>query len=190
MFSLLSSRCLCVSVVKTTMIEIQTPRLTLRSYTSDDLDLIAGLYADAEVTASTKLGQLSRAQSEDNLNAYLSTWSKFGFGVCAAFDRVSGEYVGESGLFERESQGDLALRYIIAKEFWGKGLAFEAAHAVIDHAFRAMDIDRVLAFVEGPNKASHHIARKLGFTEEGSMQIAKCMLYRYALSADAWSRRQ
>ena len=181
---------LCVSVVKVTMFEILTTRLSLRPYTLDDLDLLAGLYADADVTATTKLGQLSRAQSEDNLNAYLSTWSKFGFGVCAVFDRASGEYVGESGLFERESRGDLALRYIIAKEFWGKGLAFEAAHATIEHAFQTMDLGRILAFVEGPNKASRHIAKKLGFTEEGSMQITKCVLYRYAMNADEWATRR
>lgn len=167
--------------------ELQTSRLKLRPYCPDDLGLLAALYADADVTASTKLGQLSRAQAEETLNGYLATWRKFGFGVCAAFDRATGEHVGEAGVFELENRDDLALRYVIHRRFWGQGLAFEAAHAVTDHAFRVQNLARILAFVEGPNEASHRVVRKLGFSEEGSMQIAKCMLYRYATSAEDWA---
>lgn len=169
------------------MAEINTSRLTLRPYTADDLDDLANLYADGDVTAHTKLGQLTGTQAGMTLQDYLSTWQKLDIGVYAVFLRTSGDYVGEAGFFELENRDYLALRYAFHKHAWGQGFAYEAAAAVTDHAFRHVELSHINAFAEGPNEASHHIIKKLGFVLEGSMQIPKCTLYRYGLSAEQWA---
>ena len=43
--------------------ELETQRLRLRPYRRDDIDRLAGLYADPDVTAFTKLGRLTRAEA-------------------------------------------------------------------------------------------------------------------------------
>ena len=141
------------------MMELETDRLRLRPYRRDDIDRLAALYADPDVTAFTKLGRLTRAEAEATLEGYLATWRGANFGIRAALLKSSGEFVGECGLFALESGGDLALRYAFHMRFWGQGLATEAAHAAIDDAFRRLGLKRVLSFVEGPNGASHHIAK-------------------------------
>ncbi len=144
---------------------LQTTRLTLRPYTADDQNLLADLYADTDVTATTKLGQLNNQQADVILQEYLATWRKTKFGMYAGFLRSTEEYVGEAGLFDLENCEHLALRYVIHKRHWGQGLAFEAAAAVTGHVFQ-QGHGRILTFVEGPNQASHQIVLKLGFTME------------------------
>ena len=171
------------------MTELETQRLRLRPYRCDDIDRLAALYADPDVTAFTKLGRLTRAQAEATLEDYLATWRGQDFGVHAALLKSSGEFAGECGLFVSERGDDLALRYAFHKRHWGQGLATEAARAVIDDAFDRLALTRLLSFVEGPNEASHRVVKKLGFNLERIVQISKGELYAYAMTAELWAGR-
>ena len=71
--------------VKAVANELETPRLRLRAYRGEDLDLLAALYADPDVTAFTKLGSLTRAQAEATLDGYLTAWRDRAFCMCAVF---------------------------------------------------------------------------------------------------------
>ena len=104
-----------------------------------------------------------------------------------AFLKAGGEFVGECGLFALADGGDLALRYALHRRFWGQGLATEAARAVIDDGFGRLDLARVLSFVEGPNDASHRVAKKLGFNVQRVAAISKGELYAYAMTARQWA---
>ena len=169
--------------------ELETPRLRLRPYRREDIDLLAALYADPEVTAFTKLGSLTRAQAEATLDDYLADWRARVFGMCAVFLRSSGEFAGECGFFVLERTGELALRYAFHRRFWGQGLAREAAHAVLDHAFQRLGLTRVVSFVEAPNRASHRVMQKLGFAVERVERLPEVELHLYAATADEWLGR-
>ncbi len=168
--------------------ELETHRLCLRPYRRDDIDRLAALYADPDVAAFTKLGQLTRAQAEATLEEYLATWRDRDFGVHAAVLKSSGEFAGECGLFVLNGSGDFALRYAFHKRFWGQGLATEAAQAVLDGAFGRLGLTRVLSFVEGSNLASHRVTKKLGFDVERIIGISKGELYAYAVTAEQWAK--
>jgi RimJ/RimL family protein N-acetyltransferase len=170
--------------------ELETSRLRLRAYSREDLDLLAALYADPEVTAFTKLGSLSRAAAEATLDGYLADWRERVFGMCAVFLKARGEFAGECGFFVLERSGELALRYAFHKRFWGQGLASEAAHGVIDHAFRRLGIECIVSFVEAPNKASHRVMQKLGLCVERIERLPKVELHVYAVTADRWLGRR
>ncbi len=170
--------------------ELETSRLRLRAYTREDLDHLAALYADPEVTAFTKLGSLTRAEAEATLEGYLADWRNRVFGMCAAFLKDSGEFAGECGFFVLERSGELALRYAFHKRFWGQGLAGEAAHGVIDHGFGRLGLERIVSFVEAPNKASHRVMQKLGLSVERIERLPKVELHVYAVTADEWLGRR
>ncbi len=91
--------------------ELETSRLRLRAYSREDLDLLAALYADPEVTAFTKLGSLSRAAAEATLEGYLADRRERVFGMSAVVLKARGEFAGECGFFVLERSGELALRY-------------------------------------------------------------------------------
>ncbi len=172
------------------MMELETHRLHLRPHRRGDLDHLAALYADPEVTEFTKLGQLTRAEAKATLEGNLADWRKKKFGICAVFVKSSGEFAGECGLFGLESSGDIALRYAFHKRFWGQGLATEAAYAVIDNAFRRLCLKRIVSLVEGPNDASHHVTKKLGLSIERIAQTSKDELYVYAVTAEQWAKHR
>ena len=169
--------------------QFETSRLRLRAYTRADIDRLAALYADPDVTAFTRLGRLTRAQAEATLDGYLADWRDRPFGMCAAILKASGEFAGECGLFWLERSGEPALRYAFHKRFWGRGLASEAARGIIDHAFGRLGLVRLVSFVEAPNEASHGVMRKLGLVVEGVTRTSKGELHVYGVTADRWLGR-
>jgi RimJ/RimL family protein N-acetyltransferase len=58
--------------------------------------------------------------------------------------------------------------YWLAEPYWGKGFATEAGAAVLAHAFRTRDMDRVVSAVFKDNPASLNVQKKLGFKLSGN----------------------
>ena len=59
------------------------------------------------------------------------------------------------------------LGYLIARAHWGKGLATEAASAVVGLGFREWQLQKVYASTDLRNRASWRVLEKLGMTREG-----------------------
>ncbi|MEM1057251.1 MAG: GNAT family N-acetyltransferase [Bacteroidota bacterium] len=57
--------------------------------------------------------------------------------------------------------------FILAREFWGRGLATEAVRRVLRFGFEEMDLHRVEADVHPGNAASLALLEKVGFQREG-----------------------
>jgi RimJ/RimL family protein N-acetyltransferase len=141
---------------------LETARLALRRYEADDLDVMAAMYGDAEVTAYTKLGRLDHAQARAVLDDYLATWRTEPFGMRVMLRKPELTFVGECGLF-RLPDGGVALRYVLPRASWGHGYAREAAIATIDDGFARTDLDALFSIVQRRNVASMQVMRKLGW---------------------------
>jgi RimJ/RimL family protein N-acetyltransferase len=74
------------------------------------------------------------------------------------------------GAISLESRGTdrLALGFVLAPEMWGKGLATEAAVAVIDAAFALTRTVEILGSVRVENEASQAVLEKCGFARIGT----------------------
>ena len=74
------------------------------------------------------------------------------------------------GCISLESRGAerLALGFVLAPEAWGKGLATEAAEAMIDAAFGMTPAVEILATVRVENEASKAVIEKCGFSLIGA----------------------
>ena len=74
------------------------------------------------------------------------------------------------GSISLESRGTerLALGFALAPEAWGKGLATEAAEAMIDAAFALTRTVEILASVRVENEASQTVLGKCGFSRIGT----------------------
>ncbi|CAN8268738.1 unnamed protein product [Cochlearia groenlandica] len=60
------------------------------------------------------------------------------------------------------------LGYIVAKEFWGHGIATAAVRIAVEQAFGVFPaLVRIEAMVIVENKASHKVLEKVGFVKEG-----------------------
>lgn len=121
------------------MQDIQTERLLLRRFSSGDLDDFARINADPDVMRYIGDGKpQTKAQTQMRLNAILDHWEQHGFGVWAAVNKASREMIGFCGLQYLDNTAEIEVGYRLAKQFWGMGLATEAAGASLRYAFHVL----------------------------------------------------
>lgn len=174
--------------IRATARSFETARLLLRPYEPGDLDAMAEMFGDADVTAHTLLGQRDRAQTAAVLDGYRGFLAERGYGMLAILDRETGRYFGEVGLFVAP-MGPLALRYALARPAWGKGITTEASAAVLDDSFDDLGLHRVLAGVTAENSASLRVMDKLGFVFLEVVSAGGKTFRLFELSREDWKAR-
>lgn len=86
-----------------------------------------------------------------------------------------------------------SIGYWLAAEVVGRGLMSEAVRALLDHAFGAWELHRVIIEAVVDNVRSRAIPERLGFREEALLREAKLIRGRYedamlyAMLASEWS---
>ena len=108
-------------------------------------------------------------ESKEWLEKQLENYRKYGFGFWAVLDKESEQIIGNAGLNKEsisldgvEKREIVELGYILAKEFWGKGIATEIARAVSEYAFKNLGLEKLYCLIKEDNFASMRVARKLG----------------------------
>jgi RimJ/RimL family protein N-acetyltransferase len=66
-----------------------------------------------------------------------------------------------------DMEGRMQLGFWLGEPHWGKGYATEAAHALIDHAFEKINLDRLFTRCRVSNAASRRVIQKCGFQFTG-----------------------
>lgn len=142
---------------------IETERLFLRPFTSDDLDNFALLCADPDVMRYIGNGEpQSRERSEMRFNSLIKHWNDHGFGLFAVTTKFGADFVGFCGLQFLDNTREVEVGYRFAKRFWGKGLATEAARASLRFGFEDLGLDTIVAVVQPENAASCRVVEKIG----------------------------
>lgn len=167
---------------------LETPRLLLHPYQQGDLEPMAAMFGDPEVTAHTFLGRQDRDGTARVLDEYIAFLAERGYGMYAIRDRADSAYLGEVGLFVTP-MGPLALRYALVRSAWGRGYAVEASAAIIDDSFGRLGLDRLMAGVVLANGASNRVMEKLGFVPGEIMEAGGHVFRVFDLTAEAWRAR-
>ncbi|HET9589619.1 MAG TPA: GNAT family protein, partial [Anaerolineales bacterium] len=77
-------------------------------------------------------------------------------------------------------------------EYWTRGYATEAAHAIVDFGFSQLGLHRVWSWCVADNLGSAHVLEKLGMRLEGRLRENEYYKDRwwdtlmYAILADEW----
>ncbi|MGF6273953.1 RimJ/RimL family protein N-acetyltransferase [Massilia sp. UYP11] len=79
-------------------------------------------------------------------------------------DRQTGRLVGSVGAFFRDESTVMEMGWNTYRAFWGKGIANEAAAAVMKHAFEVRREPKVRALIDSGNESSRRVAERLGMT--------------------------
>lgn len=148
-------------------IVIETERLILRDLTIEDLDDLAALYADPRVRRYFPDGTLTRSETLKELEWIIEVYyGTYGYGLWAVILKDSGELVGRCGLLPWEIDGrtEVEVAYLLGTRWWRRGLATEAAIAIVEFAFATLDVDRLIAMVDPRNEASRNVATKVGMS--------------------------
>ena len=152
--------------------ELSSARLRLLPLAVDDAELLAPIYADPEVTEYfenrfTEIEGVRHAVKQRlarDVPPGMGTW----------LIQLDDTIVGHAHLWTaRNPAGIVEIGWTIGKAHWGKGIATEAAQAVVEHGFRRLGLPAIVAVVHRDNAASLRVARKLGFIELGEQEHHK-----------------
>lgn len=142
---------------------LQTERLGFRPWSEDDLGLALGLWGDPEVTRLIG-GPFSEEQVQERLSREIATQRSHGVQYWPMFLLTTGEHVGCCGLRPHRLEEKIyEIGFHLRRAQWGRGYAPEAARAVIEHAFGALDAAGLFAGHNPANDASRRLLAKLGF---------------------------
>jgi RimJ/RimL family protein N-acetyltransferase len=169
------------------MTALDTARLRLRAFRDDDLDAYATMCADAEVMRFVgDRGVLSREDAWRQMAMLAGHWQLRGFGMWAVEERDTGSFVGRVGLHYPEGWPDRELGWALARPFWGRGYALEAARTALDEAFGRLNWPRVISLIDPANARSVRLAERLGARCEGETAVRGHRVSVYALPRTAW----
>ena len=179
---------------------IETPRLRLRQWYESDKDPFAALNADPLVMEHFP-GVLRRAQSDQLAESAAAHIASNGWGLFAVEEKETRQFIGFVGLnpvrFDAPFTPAVEIGWRLARPFWGKGYASEAARRSVELAFNDLGLDALVSFTTVANYRSRRVMERLGMHHDpdgdflhpklpDGHPIAPHVLYR--LSAVDWAQ--
>lgn len=151
---------------------IETERLLLRRFTTDDAGLIYQLNRDPEVTRYTLDPVRDEAHAREVLEkVILPQYAMYNHGRWAVHSRADLSFLGWCGLKFRAERNEIDLGYRYNRESWGRGYATEAAYACLEYGFKKLMIRRILGRALPGNSASIRVLEKCGMKYLGEETI-------------------
>jgi RimJ/RimL family protein N-acetyltransferase len=170
---------------------IETDRLRLRRLRpSDEPDLLA-LDTDPEVMRYVGSPPGPRSLEETAHRVRQRIGADHGpRGWWVVEGREDGVFHGLGLLLPMPDGGDVEVGYRLERRSWGRGIATEAAGALVDYAFRALELPRTVAVAYPENRASRRVLDKLGFVHDGPREYKGARVDHFTLDAAAWRARR
>ena len=147
--------------------EQQKQVVSLRPFSSMDIDDFMEWATDDEVTKYMMWNSYtSRSDAESFFKNVVEKhpWFK---AICLG-EKTIGSITLDKGKGPHSCKAELG--YVIARRYWGKGLATRAISLVIQTAFTDLDIERIEAYVDPSNIGSQRVLEKNGFVREGLLK--------------------
>lgn len=164
---------------------IETARLHLRQFTPRDLGDLYPIFSDAEVVKYMKTGApVSKVETQTALMSIIKHWKEHGFGRWAVVLKETGKLIGYGGL--RNLYGTPELVYLLARPYWGIGLATELAKASLKWGFEERNFERIVAVTKHENAASRRVMEKIGMVYEREATYHDIDVVLYAISRSTY----
>jgi len=154
---------------------IVTDHLALREFEEDDFEAILSYQSDPRYL---RFYERTWAENQsDNVRELLErflSWqheeprTKVQLAVTL---RENGRLIGNVGLRMKSpgsTEGDIGCE--IAPDYWNRGCATEATHAMLTFGFEQLGLHRISASTMAGNSGARHVLEKLGMTLEGELR--------------------
>lgn len=143
----------------------ETERLIFRDWDAADSQPFHALCADPSVMQFVGDGEPWSLERTEHFIARAREMSQtLGFCQWPMIHKPRSAVIGFCGFVPTSDGAEIGWR--LAKEYWGRGLATEAARAVLKHGFETLGFQRIVATVQSPNRASIRVIEKLGMQPE------------------------
>ncbi len=141
---------------------LRTPRLLLREWRDEDVAAFWAMSADPALT------EYLLPPDENWVERARQRWAERGYGQFAV--ELPGEcpFIGVVGLSDLHHLAPAApaieAAWRLARPYWGKGYALEAARAAIGDGFYRLGLDEIVAITVVGNQRSRRVMERLGMT--------------------------
>lgn len=145
---------------------LTTKRLRLRARTTRDADALHPSFADPSLMQWwSHAPHDSVEQTRHDFSKTAGEWRCWAITFKGADTAIGFVAAGE------RRQGNVTeIGYMLAREYWGGGIAREAVGRVIDHIFRTEGQRRVFADTDPENVQSRALLERMGFKLEGMLR--------------------
>ena len=165
-----------------------TDRLVMRPPHIDDVPDLASLANNRRI--AEMLARMPHPYGDVEARSFIAASARRQYGCVYALTLgETGAFIGCAGI--NPTDRGLELGYWIGEPHWGQGYATEAAHALVDLAFRATPIDALNVSCRVINPASRRVIHKCGFQYAGqgmlnSIVAGQVPVERYRLDRRTW----
>lgn len=155
------------------VLELDTARLRLRPLVADDAPFILELLN--EPSWIRFIGDRG-VRGLDDARRYIAEgpgamYELHGVGLLLVERKPDRECLGICGLIRRDALPDVDIGFAFLPRHWGKGFAFEAAAAVLEHGHRDLGLARIVAITSIDNESSIRLLEKLGLVFERVLRL-------------------
>ena len=156
---------------RTKITELDTERLRLRQWQAEDYPPFALINADPDVMAFYP-ACLTVAESDSLAQKIEALLKQKGWGFWAVELKNEGNFIGFVGLHEPQYELPfkpcIEIGWRLAKNYWGRGYATEAAQAALKFAFEKLRLDEVVSFTSLNNRRSEAVMQRLHMVNTGN----------------------
>ena|SRR5437773_2869231 len=150
------------------MVVLETERLLLRHWEPDDWKHFKPLATDPRVLQYIGTGEpWSDERIQQFVNGGIEAAKTRGWILWPLIHREDGVLIGFCG-FSDGFPPDVEIGWRLLPDYWGRGLATEAATAVLRYSFDTWHFNRVISVAQPANRASLRVMDKLGMSFERS----------------------
>jgi RimJ/RimL family protein N-acetyltransferase len=153
----------------------ETERLRLRRLTVEDAEFVLRLASEPSFLEHIGDKGLRTLEDAERFlrDGYWTCQDKPGYGQFLVELKGSGAPVGVCGLLYREKLRVSDIGFALLPEYWGSGLAFEAASAVLRYGSEELGVERIVGLTTTDNLPSIKLLEKLGMKHERTVKMAE-----------------
>ena len=145
----------------------ETNRLLITAWDPQDWKVFCSISSDPDVMKYIGKGEpWSAERTEQFVKVQIENFDRYGFCLWKLAYKPTGFLIGFCGLQPLGETGEIEIGWWLAKAFWGKGLATEAARTVFCYGFETIGLRRIVAIAQPANRASIRVMEKLGMRHE------------------------
>lgn len=161
---------------------LETSRLLLTTWNPEDWIAFRPIATDREVMRYITGGE---PWTDDQIRGFVQRQIKLyeerGYCRWKLMEKLTGDLIGFCGVGQWQDQNS-EIGWWLARKFWGRGLASEAARVALDDVFARSDLDRLISVAMTGNTASIRIMQKLGMKFDREWTAGAFQLLRYAIT--------
>ena len=147
---------------------LESARLTLELFSTDDLDFLFELHSDEQVMRYIH----APLEKKEDAQPFLDKCLRFnnesnGLGIWKARLKESSDHIGWFCLKPLDNTPHIEIGYRLARKYWGQGYGTEMSSALVTYGFQKLALNRIVGITRIYNVASRRVLEKCNLVFSG-----------------------